>query len=125
MPRLARGPILGRQIEHGGPTYEEASMNSTINKHLAALGVALAVLFALVPHSLAAAAPASAPSRPGLQMRWFHSHASVRSLQSRESRYSSKAVIGLESMRDLPSLKSSYTFERVQPVPALHAAVVT
>ena len=81
-------------------------MNSTTNKHLAALGVALAALFAVVPRSLAAAAPASAPSKPGLQMRWFHSHANVRSLQSRESRFGSKAVIGLESMRDLASLKA-------------------
>ena len=58
-------------------------------------------------------------------MHWFHSHASVRSLQSRESRFGSTAVIGLESMRDLASLKSSYRFEHVQAVPALHAAVVT
>ncbi len=100
-------------------------MNSTMNKHLAALGVALAALFALAPHSLAAAAPASTPSRPGLQMRWFHAHASFRSLQSRESRFGSKAVIGLESMRDLASLKSSYRFEHVRAVPALHAAIVT
>ena len=100
-------------------------MNLTINKHLAAFGVALAALFAVVPRSAAAAAPASAPPKPGLQMHWFHSHASVRSLQSRESRFGSRAVIGLESMRDLASLKSSYRFEHVQAVPALHAAVVT
>ena len=62
-------------------------MHSTTGKHLAALGVALAAMFAIVPRSMAAAAPASAPSRPGLQMRWFHSNASVRSLQSRESRF--------------------------------------
>src|SRR4051795_11328764 len=100
-------------------------MNPTINKHLAVLGVALAALFAVVPRSTAAVAPASAPPRSGLQMHWFHSHASLRSLESRESRFGSKAVIGLDSMRDLASLKSSYRFERVQPVPALHAAVVT
>src|SRR4051812_9246843 len=100
-------------------------MPLTINKPLAALGVALAALFAVVPRSTAAVAPASAPPKSGLQMHWFHSHASTRSLQSRESRFGAKAVIGLESMRDLASLKSTYRFEHVQPVPALHAAVVT
>ena len=100
-------------------------MHPTINKYLAALGVALAALFAVVPRSTAAVAPASAPPKSGLQMHWFHSHAGARSLQSRESRFGSKAVIGLESMHDLASLKSTYRFEHVRAVPALHAAVVT
>lgn len=100
-------------------------MHPTINKHLAALGVALAALFAFVPRSTAAVAPAAAPPKSGLQMHWFHSPAGSRSLQSRESRFGSKAVIGLESMHDLASLKSTYRFEHVRAVPALHAAVVT
>jgi hypothetical protein len=105
--------------------FEEGTVNPTINKHLAALGVALAALFAVVPRSTAAVAPASAPPKSGLQMHWFHSHASVRSLESRSSRFGSKAVIGLESMHDLASLKATYRFESVRAVPALHAAVVT
>ena len=100
-------------------------MNPTINKQLAAICVALAAVFAFVPRSTAAAAPASAPPKSGLQMHWFHSHASVRSLESRESRFGSKAVIGLESMRDLASLKATYGFESVRAMPALHAAEVT
>ncbi|MFL6005124.1 MAG: S8 family peptidase [Gaiellaceae bacterium] len=100
-------------------------MNPTINKQLAAIAVALAAVFAFVPRSTAAAAPVSMPPRSGLQMHWFHSHASVRSLESRESRFGSKAVIGLESMRDLASLKATYRFESVRAVPALHAAEVT
>jgi subtilisin family serine protease len=58
-------------------------------------------------------------------MHWFHAHASARSLESRESRFGSKAVIGLESMQDLASLKATYRFEIVRAAPALHAAVVT
>ena len=84
-------------------------MNISVNKHLAALGVALAALFAVMPRSAAAATPASAPPNSGLQMHWFHSHASVRlGFQARESRFGSRAVIGLESMRDLASLKATY-----------------
>ena len=100
-------------------------MDLTTHKLLAAIGLTLAAIFAFAPRSTAAAAPASAPPKSGLQMHWFHSQAGVRSLQSRESRFGSKAVIGLESMLDLASLKSTYRFEHVQAVPALHAAVVT
>jgi subtilisin family serine protease len=100
-------------------------MDLTTHKLLAAIGLTLAVLFAVLPRSAAAAAPASAPPRSGLQMHWFHSQTGARSSQSRETRFGSKAVIGLESMRNLASLKTTYRFEHVQPVPALHAAVVT
>src|SRR4051794_2842225 len=105
--------------------FEGGSVNPTINKQLAAIGVALAAVFAFVPRSTAAAAPVSAPPKSGLQMHWFHAHATARSLESRESRFGSTAVIGLESMQDLASLKATYRFESVRAVPALHAAVVT
>ena len=104
-------------------------MNLTTHKLLAAIGLSLAVIFALVPRSTAAgagqASPAAAPPRPGLQMQWFHSHASARSLQDIETNFGSTAVVGLESMDDLASLRQSFGFENVRKVPALHAVQVT
>jgi subtilisin family serine protease len=38
--------------------------------------------------------------------------------------FGSTAVLGLESMQDLSSLRAAYGFERVRPIPALHAAEV-
>ena len=101
-------------------------MDLTTHKLLAAIGLTLA-------DALRSSCPA--PRRPRLRLRRRRGpgcrctgsirRRASRSLQSRESRFGSKAVIGLESMRDLASLKSTYRFEHVQAVPALHAAVVT
>ena len=100
-------------------------MNSTINKHLAALGVALAALFAFVPHSSAAAAPASAPPGRGcrcagsIRTRVRGRCRAARAVSARRpSSASSRCTISHRS-------KSSYGFERVRAIPALHAAEVT
>ena len=102
-------------------------MNLTTSKLLAAMGLALAVIFALVPRSTAAgagqASAASAPPKPGVQMHWFHSHASGRSPQNLGTNFGSTVVVGVESMDDLASLRRSFGFEDVQTVPALHAAM--
>jgi subtilisin family serine protease len=88
------------------------------------------VIAALI--ALAIAAPlagASLTSRPpklsGEHMRWYHWHASARALQGRTSKFGSTAVVGLESMRDLASLRAAYGFERVRAIPALRAAEVS
>jgi subtilisin family serine protease len=67
---------------------------------------------------------ASAPPNPGHPMQWFRSHTVERSLERGAARFGSTAVIGLESMRDLASLRWSYGFETVQAMPALRAARV-
>jgi subtilisin family serine protease len=67
---------------------------------------------------------ASAPPNPGHQMHWIHSQTAARSLEREAARYGSTAVIGLESMRDLTALRTSYGFETVQAMPALRAARV-
>jgi subtilisin family serine protease len=67
---------------------------------------------------------ASAPPNPGREMHWFRSHTAARSLERGAARFGSTAVIGLESMRDLASLRRSYGFEAVQAMPALRAARV-
>ena len=58
-------------------------------------------------------------------MQWFHWHPRARALQSRTERFGSTAVIGLESMRDLDSLRDLYGFEHVRAIPALRAAQVS
>lgn len=58
-------------------------------------------------------------------MHWFHSPPSTRTLQSRRGAFGSVAVLGLESMRDLQSLRDDYGFDRVHAIPELHAAEVS
>lgn len=65
------------------------------------------------------------PRVSGQQMRWFRWDASSRRLQIRAGEFGSVAVLGLESMRDLASLRDAYGFERVQAIPELHAAEVS
>jgi len=104
-------------------------MNLTTHKLLAAMGLSLAAIFVFAPRSAATGAGhvshAAAPPKPGLPMRWFHSHATARSLQNLETNFGSTAVIGLESMDDLTSLRKSFGFRDVRRVPALHAVQVT
>jgi subtilisin family serine protease len=65
------------------------------------------------------------PKVSGQPMRWFHWQPSTRGLQGRAADFGSVAVLGLESMHDLESLRASYGFDRVQAFPALHAAEVS
>ena len=58
-------------------------------------------------------------------MHWFHSPPSARRLQSRPAAFGSVAMLGLESMRDLGSLRNDYGFDRVHAIPELHAAEVS
>jgi subtilisin family serine protease len=67
---------------------------------------------------------ATALPNPGHQMHWFHSRTAARSFEREAARFGSTAVIGLQSMRDLASLRRSYGFESLQAMPALHAARV-
>jgi subtilisin family serine protease len=57
-------------------------------------------------------------------MRWFHSPLSARRLQGRPAAFGSVAMLGLESMRDLGSLRNDYGFDRVHAIPELHAVEV-
>src|SRR4029079_11589707 len=57
-------------------------------------------------------------------MHWYRWHPSTRSLLARLPEFGSAAVIGVESMRDLPQLRARYGFARVETFPALHAAEV-
>src|SRR5437899_12909817 len=59
------------------------------------------------------------------RMQWFRWHPSARSLQGRAAQFGSTAVIGLESMDDLASLRERYRFDRVRAIPELHAAEVS
>jgi hypothetical protein len=88
-------------------------MEAKFTKVLAAIGVSIAALLAFAPRSTpavfghgsgaraATVSFASSPPRPGRPMHWFHSRATVRSLESYAGRFGSTAFIGLESMRDL------------------------
>lgn len=90
----------------------------------AALGAALAALTIAAP--LASASLTSPPPKPGdTQMHWYHWHPSTRALQARAVQFGSSAVLGLESMQDLSSLRASYGFRHVQTIPALRAAEVS
>jgi hypothetical protein len=66
----------------------------------------------------------SPPPSSGRSVRWFHWHPG-RQLQSRAAEFGSAAVVGLESMRDLDSLRARYGFDRVLAIPELHAAEVS
>src|SRR5439155_5366532 len=58
-------------------------------------------------------------------MVWYRWHPSARALQGTAEQFGSTAVVGLESMRDLASLRSQYGFGRVLALPDLHAAEVS
>ena len=57
-------------------------------------------------------------------MHWYHSHRSDGRRRARAADFGSIAVVGVESMRDLASLRSAYGFDHVRAIPALHAAQV-
>jgi len=57
-------------------------------------------------------------------MHWYRWHPSARALQGRTAEFGSTAVLGLESLQDLASLRAAYGFEHVRAIPALHAAEV-
>ena len=106
-------------------------MNLTTHKLLVAIGITLAAICAFTPRSTAGGAghesAASAPPGPGLKMQWFHSHGEVILANDRhvETNSVATAVVGLESMADLQSLRRSFDLSDVQTVPALHAIRVT
>ena len=57
-------------------------------------------------------------------MHWYHSHPSGDRRRARAADFGSIAVVGVESMHDLASLRSTYGFDHVRAIPALHAAQV-
>ena len=60
------------------------------------------------------------PKLSGHQMLWYRWDPSARRLQGgRVGAFGSVAVLGLESMRDLESLRDTYGFHRVQVIPQL------
>jgi subtilisin family serine protease len=65
------------------------------------------------------------PKVSGHPMRWFRWDPAARRLQGRAGAFGSVAVLGLESMRDLASLRALYGFDRVEAIPELHAAQVS
>ena len=109
------------------------------NRLAAAVTAAVAVL-AGVCASFANAAPragttsfVSPPPKLERQFNWYHSNPAGRKLQAREtqrvdlSTFGSKAIVGLETNRDLQALIEDYGFSflQVEAVPQLHAAEVT
>ena len=88
--------------------------------------VAAAVVVLLAPAASAAVSKPSLspPPKVSRQMQWFRWHPSARSVEGRAAQVGSVAVIGLESMRDLRSLRARYGFKVVRVIPELHAAVV-
>lgn len=108
---------------------------TTTTRRTACFAAAIAVLAVAGPASTSAALPSSVqmtaprispPPRPvGLRMHWYRQRPSTRTLQSRAAEFGSVAVLGLESMRDLSSLRALYGFERVHAIPALRAAQVS
>ena len=94
-----------------------------------ALGLAFAAFAApaaAMPNETSSPAqPISPPPKVGEPMHWFHSPLSARRLQSRAAAFGSVAMLGLESMRDLASLRDEYGFDRVHAIPELHAAEVS
>jgi subtilisin family serine protease len=114
------------------------SSTSTAQSVTAAVGAAVAALALAAPlanaapqrHSIAGrtmvATPfvSPPPKLPG-RMVWFHWHPSARTLQGAAAGFGSTAVIGLESMQDLASLREQYGLDRVRAIPELHAVEVT
>ena len=88
--------------------------------------VAAVAVVVLAPTASAATSnpSVSPPPKVSRQMQWFHRHLSAGSAELRTTRAGSTAVIGLESMRDLPSVRATYGFEVVRVIPELHAAVI-
>jgi len=96
--------------------------------------LATAVRTAVVAFTFAAAPAAAAahqhhplvksPSRLHTTTQWVRRHPSVQASVGQAHRYGSTAVVGLESMRDLASLRDRYGFERMRAIPALRAAIV-
>lgn len=84
----------------------------------AALITATAALAIAAPP--AGASQASRPPRSGLHMHWFQSRSAPPA-----ARFGSTAVIGLESMNDLQSLRTLYGFTSVRAISELHAAEVS
>jgi subtilisin family serine protease len=84
----------------------------------------LVVLLATAASAAIAKPSVSPPPKVSRQMQWFRSHPSDRSVDRRAAQVGSVAVIGLESMRDLRSLRARYAFEVVHVIPKLHAALV-
>lgn len=64
------------------------------------------------------------PALQGRSIHWFHWHPG-RELQARAAQFGSVAVVGLESMGALTSLRTLYGFDRVLAIPSLHAAEVS
>jgi subtilisin family serine protease len=109
------------------------------NRFAAGVTAAVAVL-AGVCASFANAAPragttsfVSPPPKLERQFNWYHSNTAGRKLQAREtqrvdlSTFGSKAIVGLETNRDLQALIEDYGFSflQVEAIPQLHAAEVT
>jgi subtilisin family serine protease len=125
-------PLSLSRAQVGGLT-----MTPTTTKLLVAMGASLVALLVFAPRSApafnstatatvtsAATTVAAAPPKSGRRMHWVRSHTAALSLERRAARFGSTAVIGLESMHDLASLRQSYGFETVQAMPALRAARV-
>ena len=89
----------------------------------AALTVAFAV-FAFVASSAAASPVSHSPRSYGYQMHWYRWHPSLRALSARTAAFGSTAVLGLDSMWDLPRLRAAYGLADVRAVPELRAAIV-
>jgi hypothetical protein len=85
----------------------------------ALIGLAIAAPF------VGASLTSPPPKLSGRHMHWYRWHPSARSLQGRTAEFGSTAVLGLESMHDLASLRAAYGFRHVRAIPALRAAEVT
>src|SRR5262245_25296019 len=68
---------------------------------------------------------AATRARPSGEMQWFRWHPVGRPHEGDASRFGASAVIGLESMRDLASLRARYGFGSARPITALRAAAVS
>ncbi len=117
-------------------THKKARFGTALTAVLAALALAAPISSAapqtsFIHYSIAGdtrlASPlvAPPPRLGGRHMHWFRWHPSARALQGRAGEFGSVAVLGLESMRDLASLRGLYGFDRVLPIPGLHAAEVS
>ena len=95
------------------------TIDTSVARRGAALVAAIAALAIATPPAGASLTPL-APKPASRQMHWYHWHQ-----QGQMPKFGSTAVLGLESMRDLTSLRAAYGFERVRPIPALHAAAVS
>jgi subtilisin family serine protease len=96
-----------------GTTHRTARFAAALIAALTALAIVAGASLASPP-----------PKLSGKHMYWYRWHPSTRTLQGR-TRFGSTAVLGLESMHDLASLRAAYGFERVRAIPALHAAQVS